>query len=71
MQAAFRLDTPMPCTPDDIFELRDGAWFKLEFNGEDVQRQSLSGRWVMPKVTLIPEKDIKHVRPVKVYVKGE
>jgi hypothetical protein len=65
-QAAFRLDHELNITPQDEFVLDEGRWFLIE-NGE---RRALEGRWVTPKVKLLPEKKQgARVRSVVVNVK--
>jgi hypothetical protein len=54
--AAFRLDRPMTCSVDDLFEMDKGQWFKIVFVDGERRRIPIDGRWVVPKVSLIPEK---------------
>lgn len=60
-RAAFRLDKPLECTIDDVFELRQGAWYKLAWSGEGFDLLPLSGRWVLPRIKVIPQRPAKKV----------
>ena len=60
-RAAFRLDRPIECSIDDVFELMDGAWYKLVWHEGEYGLLLIEGRWVLPKIKTIPQRPAKKV----------
>lgn len=60
-QASFRLDRPMECTTDDVFELLHGAWYRRTIMDGEPVLIPIEGRWVLPKIKTIPQRAAKKV----------